>query len=180
MLLNGKNYSLLLVLILLIIVSFTNMPAVAISSEDQSRIEPMVLINTDDSRYIAGEKINISIIVKNQNEWPADPILQYQVVYDPLNMPIVKGVVARDIQSNYTYNSYKTLPDYAPPGRYRIVVSLVSIEGKVLGSASSELVIEANYVGIAGAVALFILYFSSVLMLFWFIFYCRRFEQGKL
>ncbi len=180
MLLNGKNYGLLTVLMLLTIVSFTNMPAVAISSDDRSQIEPMVLISTDSSKYISGEKINISIIVKDQNEWPAEPILQYQIVYVPLNMQIVKGVVARDIQPNYTYNSYKTLPDYAPPGKYRILVSLVSIEGNVLESASSELVIKANYVGIAGAFALFTLYFLSVLMLFWFIFYCRRFEQGKL
>ncbi len=174
-----KSNGLILVLIFIAIVSITYMPVVAISSDNQSRDVPLVFVRTDDIKYIAGQKINISIIVKDLKELPSEPILQYQVVYDPLNMPVVKGVVARDIQPNYTYNSFKTLPDYAPPGRYHIVVSLVSNEGEVLAYSSSEFVIEANYAGIEGAVALFILYVSSVLMFFYFIFYCRRYEEGN-
>ena len=154
------------------------MPGAAISSDHQSQDVPMVLIRTDNSKYVAGEKINISIKVKSLNELPVEPILQYRIVYVSLNMPVVKGVVARDIQPNYTYNSFKTLPDYAPPGRYTIVASMVSKEGDELGSASSELIIEPNYAGIAGSLVVFLLYASSVIMLFWMLFYCRRYEQG--
>lgn len=154
------------------------MPGAAISSEDQSQDVPMVLIRTDNNKYVAGEKINISITVNSLKDLPVEPILQYQVVYSSLNMTVVKGVVARDIQPNYTYNSVKVLPDFAPPGRYNIVALLVSKEGNVLGSASSELVIEANYAGIAGSFAVFLLYGSSVIILSWFLFYCQRYEQG--
>ncbi len=174
----SNPYGLIYVLIFLINFSIICMPGAAISSDDQSQDVPTVLIRTDNSKYIAGEKINISITVKDMNELPVEPILQYRVVYVSLNMTVVKGVVARDIQPNYTYNSFKTLPDYAPPGRYNIVASLVSNEGNVLGSASSELVIEPNYAGIAGSFAIFLLYASSVIMLCWLLFYCRRYEQG--
>lgn len=168
------------VLFLLIIFSLTCLPVAAISGDNQSRGEPLVLVRTDATEYIAGERINISITVRNENNWNVEPVLQYEIVYDNLNLPVVKGVVARDIQPNYNYSLFKTLPDYAPPGKYQMVISMVSNNGKVLGSASSDLVIEANYAGMGGAVALFVLYGSSVLILFYFIIYCLHFEQGDI
>lgn len=165
-----KFFSLTSVLILLIVVSFVYTSAGKALGDDKSHEELVVLTGKEDGKYFAGEDINISIIVKSNNEWQVDlPTLRYQVIYDSLNMPVVKGVVAREIQPYYTYHSSRRLPDYAPPGRYRLVIDLISTEGVVLGSASSELTIEANYAGIAKAIGIFVLYSSAVLILFWLI-----------
>lgn len=167
------------VLILLAVVSFAYMQAGIALSDDKAHEGLAVLTGKEDGKYFAGEDINISIIVKSKS-LPAElTTLRYQVIYDSLNVPVVKGVVAREIQPNYTYNSSRRLPDYAPPGRYRMVIDLISTEGEVLGSASSELTIEANYAGIAKAVGIFVLYSSAVLILFWLTFYYGSSEAGK-
>lgn len=168
--------------ILLIIISLVYAP-VALSS-DKPQDELMVLIGMDNYEYLAGEDINISITVKNQNKLPVEiSTLQYRVLYSSLNMPLMKGDMMweRKLQPDETYSSSKafSLPDYAPPGKYRIIAQIISSDGNVSGSAGSEITVKANYGGIAVAAGVFLLYALAVISLFSIIFYYSCSEARK-
>jgi hypothetical protein len=174
--------SLMRFLILLIIIPLVYTPA-ALSS-DKPQDDLMVLIGTDNYEQLAGENINISITVKNQNKLPVEiSTLRYRVLYSSLNMPLVKGDMMweRKLQPDETYSSSKafSLPDYAPPGKYRIIADMISNDGNVSGSASSEITVKANYVGIAIAAGVFLLYALAVISLFSVIFYYSCSEARK-
>lgn len=179
----NHSFCAITILALLLLFSYVYMTGTALS-EDRSREGLMILIWTDSGKYLAGEDINFSIAVKNQNELPVDiSTLQYQVVYTSLNVPVLKGDLAwqRKIKSGDTYYSSKAffLPDYVPPGRYRITANLISDRGTTLGSADLEVTIEANYLGIARGVSIFLLYVLAVTALFAIIFYYRYSEVEK-
>lgn len=170
------------VLILLMIIPLVYTPA-ALSSEIHQE-DVMVLMGTDNYEHLAGENINISITVKNQNKLPVEiSTLRYRVLYSSLNMPLVKGDMMweRKLQPDQTYSSSKafSLPDYAPPGKYRIIADLISNDGNVSGSAGSEMTVKANYGGIAVAAGVFFIYAIAVMALFAIIHYCRCSEARK-
>lgn len=174
--------SLMRVLILLIIIPLVYTPA-ALSS-DMLQDDVLVLIRTDNYEYIAGENINISITAKNQNKLPVEiSTLQYRVLYTSFNMPLLKGDMMweRKLQPYETYSSSKafSLPDYAPPGKYGIIAQIISSDGNISGSAGSEITVKANYVGIAVAAGVFLLYALAVISLFSIIFYCSCSEARK-
>lgn len=154
-------------------------------SNDQNGTNIIIILDTDDSRYIAGESINFSITVKNQNEWPIDiSILEYNIIYTTLNMPVLKGnmIWERTILPDEIYSSSKPflLPDYAPPGEYRINAQLISVAGESLESGSLDIIVKTNYAGMFKAITIFFVYVFLVLSLFRFIYYNSYSEGGKV
>ncbi len=173
--------SLMRVLILLIIIPLVHASTL---STDKPQDGLMVLIGMDNYEHLAGEDINISITVKNQDKLPVEiSTLRYRVLYSSLNMPLVKGDMMweRKLQPDETYSSSKafSLPDYAPPGKYHIIADMISNDGNISGSAGSEITVKANYGGLAAASGVFLLYAIAVMALFAIIHYCRCSEARK-
>lgn len=171
------------VLIFFTIVSLAYIPAGAAFIDNQSRDGLQISIWANDSTYPAGEGINISITVKNQDKLPVEiSTLQYQVLYDAFNVSVMKGEMAwqRKLKPGDTYSSTKEffLPDYVPPGKYLIAAHLISTDDKEFGSAILEITLKANYWGIAKAASIFLLYTLAVISLFMIIFH-RNSEARK-
>lgn len=164
------------VLIFFIIVLLAYIPAEAEVIDYQSRDGLLISIWTNDNTYLAGEGINISITVKNQDKLPVEiSTLEYQVLYGAFNVSVMKGELAwqRKLKPGDAYSSSKEffLPDYAPPGKYLIAAHLISGDEKEFGTAILEITLKANYWGIAKAVSIFLLYTLAVVLLFIIIFH---------
>ena len=150
------NTLMIMVLILLVAASYSSIANVAGLSSSQSNGDIVVSVLVEEEEYRGGEEVNISIIVENPSEGSVDlDELQFQVLYAPLNFSVLKGEIAfqKTVHPGGVYSLSKifSLPDYAPSGRYIIIGQLVGTEGNTFGSASDEIVVEANYSGIGKA-----------------------------
>lgn len=170
------------IFIFIIIASCSSIANVSGLNSPQQNGDIVITVLVGKEEYRGGEEVNISINVKNPSEKSINlDKLQFQVLYAPLDFSVLKGEMAfqKTVPSDGGYSLSKkiSLPDYAPSGRYIIIGQLVGIDGNTFGSASDEIIVEANYVGIGKAFGVFLLYVSVMFAFFTLLFYSKTSEE---